>query len=393
MLCVDHKQMVTKDKLVEFGKEIGVKISGEYDINSETERFIEDGDEAMCIINRADASMTTRSDEFYSSGRPIPFNTFEYVSTSYDKWKETNCYKDFNDILIEFLSADIVFNYDVIIIDEAQDLSRTQWCVIDKLKKHVQHVIVAGDNDQSLFTWGGADHNGMRNAAVANDAKHYVLPQSYRIPETVHNIALSIRNRIEDKEVITYKPRQATGCVSYYVSADELVFDDADTLILYRTHSLRREIERHLIDTCTPYKTLNGYKDPWSGPYGRAIEAFNKVQAGVPLTVTQRKQLNRFSLRDTIGADDKWWNCLDIPDRFVDFLINTAGKKVTVRLSTIHGAKGKEADRVILFTGLTQRVVDSMTLDPDAEHRVFYVGVTRAKERLDIVQGDLCYDI
>jgi len=48
-----------------------------------------------------------------------------------------------------------------------------------------------------------------------------------------------------------------------------------------------------------------------------------------------------------------------------------------VKVSTIHGAKGAEADKVILHTGLTQKTVDSMLTDKDAEIRVWYVGLTR----------------
>lgn len=62
-----------------------------------------------------------------------------------------------------------------------------------------------------------------------------------------------------------------------------------------------------------------------------------------------------------------------------------------VKLSTIHGAKGMEAERVILYTGMTERVFDGMARNPDAEHRVFYVGVTRAKHTLDVVHGALGY--
>jgi hypothetical protein len=53
-----------------------------------------------------------------------------------------------------------------------------------------------------------------------------------------------------------------------------------------------------------------------------------------------------------------------------------------VRISTIHGAKGLEADHVYLGMDLTPRTQRGFELDPDAEHRVFYVGATRARERL-----------
>jgi DNA helicase-2/ATP-dependent DNA helicase PcrA len=80
-----------------------------------------------------------------------------------------------------------------------------------------------------------------------------------------------------------------------------------------------------------------------------------------------------------------------------------------VRLGTIHSAKGREADHVYVGTDLTEKVVEQMaatvddpedvtgvdeftkTTDPvptltDNERRVFYVGMSRARERLVVLE-------
>jgi len=59
-----------------------------------------------------------------------------------------------------------------------------------------------------------------------------------------------------------------------------------------------------------------------------------------------------------------------------------------ITVSTIHGAKGGEADNVVLFTDLSPAAEEQMTITPDDTHRVFYVGVTRAKENLFIVEPE-----
>ena len=51
-------------------------------------------------------------------------------------------------------------------------------------------------------------------------------------------------------------------------------------------------------------------------------------------------------------------------------------------ISTIHGAKGGEADNVVLFTDITAAAEASMESDPDSMHRVFYVAVTRTRQNL-----------
>ncbi len=56
-----------------------------------------------------------------------------------------------------------------------------------------------------------------------------------------------------------------------------------------------------------------------------------------------------------------------------------------MRIETIHGAKGLEAQNVLLLTDLNARVQRGMERDPDAENRVLYVAVTRAREALYLV--------
>jgi DNA helicase-2/ATP-dependent DNA helicase PcrA len=80
-----------------------------------------------------------------------------------------------------------------------------------------------------------------------------------------------------------------------------------------------------------------------------------------------------------------------------------------VRIGTIHSAKGREADHVFVATDLTEKVVEQMaasvdssevpgveeftaTTDPvpiltDNERRVFYVGMSRARERLVLLEN------
>jgi superfamily I DNA/RNA helicase len=60
-------------------------------------------------------------------------------------------------------------------------------------------------------------------------------------------------------------------------------------------------------------------------------------------------------------------------------------KPPRIHLKTIHGVKGAEADHVMLLTDISQKTSRAFTLAPDNEHRVFYVGITRAKTGLHIV--------
>ena len=51
----------------------------------------------------------------------------------------------------------------------------------------------------------------------------------------------------------------------------------------------------------------------------------------------------------------------------------------------IHGAKGGEADNVLILPDITKSAIDNNDIDPDELHRLFYVAVTRAKKELHIL--------
>ena len=74
-------------------------------------------------------------------------------------------------------------------------------------------------------------------------------------------------------------------------------------------------------------------------------------------------------------------------------------KDPRVKLSTIHSAKGGEADNVLLILDNTKTIREAVekSLDKeDEEHRVWYVGVTRTKQNLYIMAAkkeDKGYDI
>ena len=61
-------------------------------------------------------------------------------------------------------------------------------------------------------------------------------------------------------------------------------------------------------------------------------------------------------------------------------------KAPRILLSTIHGVKGGEAQNVVLLTDLSRNTYKSYEKNPDDENRLFYVGATRTKEHLHIIE-------
>jgi len=57
-------------------------------------------------------------------------------------------------------------------------------------------------------------------------------------------------------------------------------------------------------------------------------------------------------------------------------------EKARVRIRTIHGAKGDEAENVVIFPDMPRPAWKSAKRDPDTEHRMWFVAVTRAKQKV-----------
>jgi superfamily I DNA/RNA helicase len=95
-----------------------------------------------------------------------------------------------------------------------------------------------------------------------------------------------------------------------------------------------------------------------------------------------------------------WFEALNWPQEMIDYTRTLVARKPSnllqpkINISTIHSIKGGEADNVYILSDITKNVKDNMERNPDSEHRVFYVGVTRAKNSLRLVlpQTKLYYD-
>jgi len=87
-----------------------------------------------------------------------------------------------------------------------------------------------------------------------------------------------------------------------------------------------------------------------------------------------------------------WYEALSrISDDKLDYLRAVLRRKTKlssanrIKLSTIHGAKGGEADNVLLMMDLSPKFAQEYAKNGDNVHRLFYVGITRAKQSLHLV--------
>lgn len=345
-----------------------------------------------------------------SPGTRAHFVSFE---SSYRAWKEDGGYLDFNDMLKRYLTCTRPSGHEALIIDEAQDMTLLHWIVV----KHFMglnpkcHVVVAGDDDQCLYSYAGADPHGMAQFREDYHAKETILSQSYRVPAVVHSVAEGVIGRVGQRVPKQYAPMDKPG--SYQAFRD---FEGqglaGDTLILFNDKFIRREVEETLIEDAVPYLAVSGMPSPVQMRGPAAIRAAHAAAApgrgAAPIRDidTIRRGLNEkgADIYNSIGVDAVIERLVKGDHTIVnlgrmEWLVGDYYRRVdwsvtpTIKISTIHGAKGMEADNVHLLLGQSQAAVDYSFRDPDAQHRLFYVGVTRARRNLMTYEGENTYEL
>ena len=91
---------------------------------------------------------------------------------------ERNKY-DMTDMIVDFNKKhyDLMPNFDVVIVDEAQDLSWLQWKMVERVVTNAKRVYIAGDDDQAIYRWAGARPEFLMNM----DGTRTILNKSYRL--------------------------------------------------------------------------------------------------------------------------------------------------------------------------------------------------------------------
>lgn len=403
---INRSQVADYEFYRDLSKKTGIEITNR---NVEDNDQIELGDELLAIYQYSKAILAEDAKMVYmESHRPGSYSVFKYFIDSLESFKKGYGVIDFNDMLEMAVGAGVP-DLDILFVDEAQDLSPLQWKLINYWATEIRTVIVSGDDDQAIFSWGGADPQGISKWKELHQAEQEILGQSYRVPAKVHKAAESVIRRVKVRIDKEYKPRPEEGTVRMFGDIGQLEIEHGEKCsILYRNHSLRGDIEDHLIALAVPYRVLNGKPGVNESPMAQAIKnwvtAFDdfKMFGNFRLTDPEINKMKRFmhpgAFRALKNGDfdiyDHWGKAFTGSTRILNYLSRIEAKYgsirgiPTIQLSTIHGFKGDEDDRIILLDGMGQKTSENFHKDPDSEYRVFYVGVTRAKHQLDIVTVD-----
>ncbi|HEX4632190.1 MAG TPA: UvrD-helicase domain-containing protein, partial [Gemmatimonadales bacterium] len=207
---------------------------------------------------------------------------------------------DFDDIIVRtddllrnhpVVTDEISARWDYLLVDEFQDLSPMQYAILKRLAPH-KNFFAVGDEDQSIFSWTGADPKMLDSFRRDYDVTPIVLDRNCRSSRQIFDVA---RRLVEENPQLFHKQLSADRDAPYPVRA--LGFGDEDTeaewlvgdikedmasnggdwgdyALLYRRHQVGDLLESHLLRAGIPCRLARGRslnEDDVVGPVIRAL--------------------------------------------------------------------------------------------------------------------------
>lgn len=164
-----------------------------------------------------------------------------------------------------------------IMVDEYQDTNRAQYEIVNELAAPHRNLMVVGDDDQSIYSWRGADiRNILDFEKDYPDAVVVRLEQNYRSTKTILEAANHVVANNAERKAKTLWTANADGeAITRYLASDErdearFVVDEierllsvehrsyADFAVFYRTNAQSRVLEDQFLRTGVPYQLVGG---------------------------------------------------------------------------------------------------------------------------------------
>lgn len=138
----------------------------------------------------------------------------------WEAWKAQTGLWDFTDLIERaYLDTDSPpFSAHVLYLDEVQDFDPLELALVRKWGRHMEELVLAGDDDQALYAWRGAIPDGFLKPDLPPEQK-LILNQSYRIPKAVHFAAMAWVHQISYREPKAYHARPAPGLMEEWPRA------------------------------------------------------------------------------------------------------------------------------------------------------------------------------
>ena len=403
----------------EFGLKCGIPIKSAW--HNETDGVFSSDNEYLRIINKARVKEIPVLEEYDKNGHTLDIerDLLYLLDQELSKYKKEKGLIDYDDMLEKFIEQDVSPSFDVLFIDEAQDLSPLQWRMVRCLWKKAEKTYIAGDDDQAIFKWAGAD---VDTFIALKEEVDYIdtLDQSYRIPGgPIHELSQQIINKVTNRYAKDYKPRQEMGDLTRYSDITQVDMSQGEWLVLssanhflddvkdlcelqgwYYSHKHKNSIKLDLLLAIQAWEKWRKFEHAQPVASIKNIYSYlgENVTKGYRTGKTMSENEEGYFIEECVAdhglqTKDVWYKAFagldaETENYIRNMLANNEKISQTPRitLSTIHGAKGGEADNVLLLPDVTKSAIDQNDRDPDELHRLFYVAVTRAKKSLHILE-------
>lgn len=367
--------MITKKDYKTFSKAMGMKFTGYY-----TEEFFHNDDRYL-FLNFLERN---NFEIFKLYIDTINLNIYKNIKYNYKRFKEHNKVIDFTDMIENFINKKISIPVNIAIIDEAQDLTTLQWEMCEIAFKNCKKVYIAGDDDQCIYSWNGADIDYFLNIK----GNRTILKQSYRLQKNILNYANKISDRIINRVGKSFNSINDEGNIFFYNNINELKINENESYyFLSRNNCFLIDHEFFVKNQHQLYRRKNELSI--NHDEINAINLFEKLRKIKKLNEEDQVRLKPY-LNNIINIKDPWFYNLNFNNDkiiyykdLIKYKINL--KKINIDISTIHGVKGGEADNVILTMDFTKAINENFRLNPDSELRCLYVACTRTKKNLYLI--------
>jgi superfamily I DNA/RNA helicase len=219
-------------------------------------------------------------------GAPLQHEDFSLLER-YERFLEQKKMVDFDmlvlraaELLDRSAEADAIRSrWDVILVDEFQDLNPVQYRVIRELARVHEHLFAVGDHEQSIYSWAGADPAVFKS--LLNDfrlAKKVRLEENRRCPRDVFALArrlVSLNAQMFDDlppPLATRDSRFPATALSFATDDAERVWivddmrrdraecshDWSEVALLYRTNEMGEALEGAFLNAGIPCRLARG---------------------------------------------------------------------------------------------------------------------------------------
>jgi len=400
-LGMQRDEVMTDSHYRKFGKAMGIEFRGIYDENIGLHTGDGLGDKCSRIESLARMGLRNIEDQMAITNiNDLSTHAVKQYHSALVAYKKDNGVYDFTDMLEKYNSQ---LPVDICIFDEAQDLSSAQYKMAILAASLASEVYIAGDDDQAIFGWAGADVDKFLNLK----GQKITLPNSHRIPKKIHSLANDVVRRIKNRYPKKWAPKKQEGDVIYVTNEQDIDFSESGSwMLLSRSKYLLYRLKQAVRQQGYAY-TINN-RSSLESEETRAIIAWESLRKGKSISQHEAKNLVNFLAfnPDLIKQDSYMMADLGLPDAAKDYDWMTMLKgiapdereylrscmrngekfsdKPRITISTIHQSKGGEADNLVLLTDMGKLSWEN--LGSDEENRVWYVALTRAKENLYLIQ-------